>query len=148
MTEHPPASMRERRELRRPLDPAQLVFHAPNISPGEDWKHRSLRSWLILAEHEGYDVEATEDGGPPRAVNERSTWCGNVRVVNPEIRWQQDGQEVTDPGMVYRVHRLPAMRTPGVEDGGMTWIVSTCTLVRPIVEDGNPFAMEVSDPRG
>lgn len=64
-----------------PPDPiehaAQLIYGAPNISPGEDWRGRSLRCWLNLAtREEGLSVTPTPDGPP----GDRRTWCGNVRV--------------------------------------------------------------------
>ncbi len=70
---------------------AQLIYGAPNISPGEDWRGRSLRCWLNLASREeGLTVGSTTDGptGNPR------TWCGNVRVE----------------GVLFAIHRGPRPR--------------------------------------
>lgn len=61
---------------------AQLIYGAPNISPGEDWRGRSLRCWTNLAEREeGITAVPTEDGpqGDPR------TWCGNVALVGGTV---------------------------------------------------------------
>jgi hypothetical protein len=67
---------------------AQLVFGAPTIAPGEDWRGRSLRCWVNLAtREEGLTVESTDDGG----VGDSGTWCGNVRVAGVVLRIHRGG---------------------------------------------------------
>jgi hypothetical protein len=48
---------------RRLPDPVTLVYAAPVISPSEDWRERSLESWVILAGHEGIRATPTDVGG-------------------------------------------------------------------------------------
>jgi hypothetical protein len=107
----------------RPPDPVRLVYAAPVISPGEDWRQRSLWSWIILARHKGLDVEATDRGGRGFPA----TWCGNVLV----------------DGLVYRVHRAPRLRIRTLEANGHPgWLLHAATYVEPITS-----GVEVLDPR-
>jgi hypothetical protein len=97
----------------RPLDPVRLIFAAPAISPGEDWKERSLWSWIILARQEGLGIEKTADGGPGFS----GTWCGNVRI----------------DGLLYRIHRAPRLRYQTVDaEGHLDWLLHAATYVEPV----------------
>lgn len=104
-------------------DPTTLVFAAPVISEGEDWRARSLTSWLILADHAGIKATATDAGGrgfPP-------TWCGNVSI----------------DGLVYRVQRAPRLRMAMFdEQARQRWVLHSATYVEPVTT-----AVEVIDPR-
>jgi hypothetical protein len=107
----------------RPPDPIRLVFAAPVISPGEDWRERSLWSWTILARHEGLNVEPTGHGG----AGFSGTWCGNVRIDD----------------LLYRVHRAPRLRFRTLDDEGRQgWIIHAATYVEPVTA-----GVEVLDPR-
>lgn len=60
-----------------PSHAAQLRYAAPNISTGEDWRSRSMATWVTLArKDEGLPVEHTDDG----PAGHPATWCGNVRA--------------------------------------------------------------------
>ncbi len=107
---------------RRP-DPATLIFHAPAITAEEDWRERSLVSWVILASREGIEARPTDAGGKGFA----GSWCGNVVV----------------DGLVYRVHRAPRLRTVMLDKVGQeTWVLYAATYVEPVTH-----GVGVIDPR-
>ena len=107
----------------RPPDPTTLVFAAPVISPGEDWRGRSLISWLILAGHAGIEATPTEAGGQGFS----GTWCGNVAI----------------DGLVYRVQRAPRLRMAMLDEHALTsWVLHSATYVEPVTH-----GVEVVDPR-
>lgn len=93
-------------------DPVTLMFMAPVIEPGEDWRDRSLATWSTMTGHEGFLVEPVPDFGPFGPA--RHTWCGSVRVSIPDSN---------DGGVVYRIHRTPMKRTYGGLSGGLGWVV-------------------------
>lgn len=111
------------------------MYLAPSIDSegGESWRDRSLSSWMAMAERDGYRVRTTDDAGQPRPVNERATWCGNVRVFHPDFEG--------DPGMVYRVHRGPRRRISSADSWGtdgqfvLGWIVQATTYVLPVFDE-------------
>ena len=104
-------------------DPTTLVFAAPVISAGEDWRARSLISWLILAGHAGVEAEPTDAGGQGFS----GTWCGNVVIE----------------GLVYRVQRAPRIRMAMLdEQARKTWALHSATYVEPVTN-----GVEVVDPR-
>lgn len=104
-------------------DPTTLVFAAPVISAGEDWRARSLISWLILAGHAGIEARPTEAGG--RGFS--GTWCGNVAI----------------DGLVYRVQRAPRLRMAMLEEHArMSWVLHSATYVEPVTS-----GVEMVDPR-
>ena len=108
---------------RRLPDPTTLVFAAPVISAGEDWRARSLISWLILAGHAGIDATATDAGGQGFS----GTWCGNVVIE----------------GRVYRVQRAPRLRMAMLDEHArMSWVLHSATYVEPVTN-----GVEVIDPR-
>ncbi len=107
---------------RRP-DPATLIFHAPAITAEEDWRERSLVSWVILASREGIQARPTDAGGKGFS----GSWCGNVVV----------------DGLVYRVHRAPRLRTAMLDEAGQeTWALYSATYVEPVTQ-----GVGVIDPR-
>lgn len=107
----------------RRVDPAKLMFLAPVISPEEDWRERSLMSWVILASHEGIEARSTEAGGKGFS----GSWCGNVAV----------------DGLVYRVHRAPRLRMSMLNGTDQeTWVLHSATYVEPVTR-----GVEVIDPR-
>ncbi len=107
---------------RRP-DPATLIFHAPAITAEEDWRERSLVSWVILASREGIEARPTDGGGKGFS----GSWCGNVVV----------------DGLVYRVHRAPRLRTLMLNEVGQeTWVLYSATYVEPVTH-----GVGVLDPR-
>ncbi len=109
--------------LHRLPDPTTLVFAAPVISEGEDWRARTLTSWLILAGHAGIKATATDAGGPEFPP----TWCGNVLI----------------DGLVYRVQRAPRLRMAMLdEQAQQRWVLHSATYVEPVTT-----AVEVIDPR-
>lgn len=55
----------------------QLRYGAPYISPGEDWRSRSLAAWWNLARGEECLIVEHTDDGP---AGDPATWCGNVRI--------------------------------------------------------------------
>ena len=104
-------------------DPTTLVFAAPVISSGEDWRARSLISWLILAGHAGIEAKPTEAGGQGFS----GTWCGNVAI----------------DGVVYRVQRAPRLRMAMLDEHARTsWVLHSATYVEPVAS-----GVEVVDPR-
>lgn len=104
-------------------DPTTLVFAAPVISSGEDWRERSLISWLLLAGHAGIEAKRTEAGG--RGFS--GTWCGNVAI----------------DGLVYRVQRAPRLRMAMLDEHARTsWVLHSATYVEPVTS-----GVEVVDPR-
>lgn len=107
----------------RPPDPAKLMFYAPAISPEEDWRARSLVSWVILASHAGIEATPTDAGG--RGFS--GSWCGNVVV----------------DGLIYRVHRGPRLRMAMLDDAGQeVWALHSATYVEPVAR-----SVGVIDPR-
>lgn len=107
----------------RRVDPAKLMFLAPLISAEEDWRERSLVSWVILASHEGIEARRTDAGGKGFS----GSWCGNVAV----------------DGLVYRVHRAPRLRMSMLNDADQaTWVFHSATYVEPVTQ-----GVEVIDPR-
>jgi hypothetical protein len=105
------------------VDPAKLMFLAPLISAEEDWRERSLVSWVILASHEGIEARRTDAGGKGFS----GSWCGNVAV----------------DGLVYRVHRAPRLRMSMLNDADQeTWVLHSATYVEPVTH-----GVEVIDPR-
>lgn len=82
----------------RNVDPVRLVFGAPSIDGDEDWRDRSMLSWVTLAGHEGVDATRTSAG----ASGDPETWCGNVEI----------------DGIVYQVHRglARAIRMTAIDD--------------------------------
>ena len=107
----------------RPPDPTTLVFAAPVISPGDDWRARSLISWLILAGHAGIEATPTEAGGKGSS----GTWCGNVAI----------------DGLVYQVQRAPRLRMAMLDEHARTsWVLHSATYVEPVSS-----GVEVIDPR-
>lgn len=105
------------------MDPAKLMFLAPLISAEEDWRERSLVSWVILASHEGIEARRTDAGGKGFS----GSWCGNVAV----------------DGLVYRVHRAPRLRMSMLNDADQaTWVLHSATYVEPVTQ-----GVEVIDPR-
>ena len=104
-------------------DPTTLVFAAPVISAGEDWRARSLISWLILAGHAGIEATPTEAGGKGFS----GTWCGNVAI----------------DGLVHRVQRAPRLRMAMLDEQARTsWVLHSATYVEPVSS-----GVEVIDPR-
>ena len=104
-------------------DPTTLVFAAPVISAGEDWRARSLISWLILAGHAGIEATPTEAGGQGFS----GTWCGNVAI----------------DGLVYRVLRAPRPRMAMLDEHARaSWVLHSATYVEPVTN-----GVEVIDPR-
>ncbi len=104
-------------------DPTNLVFAAPVISPDEDWRARSLASWLILAGHAGIEATPTEAGG--RGFP--GTWCGNVVI----------------DGLAYRVQRAPRLRMAMMDEHAQqSWVLHAATYVEPVTT-----GVEVIDPR-
>jgi hypothetical protein len=104
-------------------DPTTLVFAAPVISLGEDWRERSLISWLALAGHAGIEAKPTEAGGQGFS----GTWCGNVMI----------------DGLVYRVQRAPRLRMAMLDEHARTfWVLHSATYVEPVTN-----GVEVIDPR-
>ena len=94
-----------------------------------------------MAGHEGYDISITAESGPPATPGERTTWCGNVLVIDPDL------PDVA--GMVYRVHRGPRRRMlVGAESATgepmLQWAVIASVYVVPVL-DGEPI--EVLQPR-
>lgn len=107
----------------RAPDPTTLVFAAPAIDQGEDWRARSLISWRILAGHEGIAATPTDAGGKGFS----GTWCGNVDI----------------DGLVYRVHRAPRKRMAMLDsEGEPTWVLHSATYVEPVCD-----GVGVLDPR-
>ena len=99
------------------------MFAAPVISPGEDWRARSLISWLILAGHAGIKAKPTEAGGKGFS----GTWCGNVVI----------------DGLVYRVQRAPRLRMAMLDEHARkSWLLHSATYVEPVTS-----GIEVIDPR-
>lgn len=108
---------------RRRPDPAKLIFLAPAISAEEDWRERSLISWVILASREGIEARPIDAGGKGFS----GSWCGNVSV----------------DGLVYRVHRAPRVRMEMLgEDGQREWALHAATYVEPVTQ-----GVTVIDPR-
>ena len=104
-------------------DPTTLVFAAPVISSGEDWRERSLISWLVLAGHAGIEAKPTEAGGQGFS----GTWCSNVAI----------------DGLVYRVQRAPRLRLAMLDEHARTsWVLHSATYVEPVTN-----GVEVIDPR-
>lgn len=109
--------------LPRPPDPAKLMFYAPAISPEEDWRRRSLASWVIMASHAGLEATPTDAGGKGFS----GSWCGNVVV----------------DGLIYRVHRGPRLRMAMLDEAGQeVWALHSATYVEPVAR-----SVEVIDPR-
>ncbi|MGH9118114.1 MAG: hypothetical protein ACRD0A_09655 [Acidimicrobiales bacterium] len=107
----------------RPPDPVRLVYAAPAITAGEDWRERSLWSWVILARHDGLEVERTDTGGPGFTA----TWCGNVRI----------------DGLLYRIHRAPRLRIQTLDAyGHPSWLLHAATYAEPVTT-----GVELLDPR-
>ncbi len=99
------------------------MFLAPAISPDEDWRERSLVSWVILASHAGVEARRTDAGGKGFS----GSWCGNVVV----------------DGLIYRVHRGPRLRMAMLDDAGHdAWTLYNATYVEPVAR-----GVEVIDPQ-